>query len=367
MAVSVRGRGDFTVRRSGGSDGEGYKEGLRNMTGIRICCALTAALLVSLAMVARPAAAQLTWDSETIRAVPYGSYGKSPVITGIALQPEGNLVAMAGDDHIVNLYDRERGEFVRQLVEHTDWIRAVRFSPDGGRLATAGNDRRLMLWNVDGIGRATEVARHPAAISDIAFSHNGESIATAGFENVVRIYTVASGELAREMTVPCKDMRAVAFSPDDTTLAVGGRDGQIVLFEASTGRMIATHAVHPRRVRDLQFLDAHRIASCGDDGRCRILNLGDGGSIRDLPALDGKLFALCCLKDGTLATAGSDNRIWLWNTETTENVGRLEGHFGTIACLDACDATLASAGFDTRAMLWTTARMADAGLSPPRR
>ena len=74
---------------------------------------------------------------------------KAPVITAIAVDPRGELVAVAGDDHLIRILATSTLIPVRSLAGHRDLIRTITFDPSGGRLASAGNDGQLILWDRD--------------------------------------------------------------------------------------------------------------------------------------------------------------------------------------------------------------------------
>ena len=50
-----------------------------------------------------------------------------PVVSALAIQPSGNVLATAGDDHLVRLWDFRTGELIRRLSGHEDWVTAVAF------------------------------------------------------------------------------------------------------------------------------------------------------------------------------------------------------------------------------------------------
>ena len=59
----------------------------------------------------------------------------APVVTAVAINGDGSLLATAGDDHFVNLWRIDDGKLAHQLLGHGDWVRTVEFSPDGKLLA----------------------------------------------------------------------------------------------------------------------------------------------------------------------------------------------------------------------------------------
>ena len=78
---------------------------------------------------------------------------KKPVISGVAIDPAGKLLAAVGDDHLVRVFDVQTGKLVHRLALHTDWVKASAFRPDGQVLATSGADRRIRFWDMRRGGR----------------------------------------------------------------------------------------------------------------------------------------------------------------------------------------------------------------------
>ena len=96
-----------------------------------LCAASAAAfcLTTRTGFSATPMPSALGWSSQEIQTVPRGVSKRKPVVTGLSLQPSGNLLAIVGDDHFVGLYDTRSQQFIEHLSQHTDWVRSARFSP----------------------------------------------------------------------------------------------------------------------------------------------------------------------------------------------------------------------------------------------
>lgn len=292
----------------------------------------------------------LDWHCDIIPTLRQNNRQRASIVTGVSIQPGGGQIAVVGDDHYVSIFERSKNRFTHHLGMHTDWVRSARYSPDGKMLATAGNDRKLILWNPDNFNVQPIKHPHGHAIIDIAFSSDSSQLATVGFSSELRIFDLQSGS-AQTYRCDCPDNHAVAFSADDQWIAVGGRSGMVQVWDVGSGQLVQQLRAHKQRIRCIQFTSTGDIVSCGDDQIVRISNIQTGQS-RVLPRHAAKLYCLALLTDNLLATSGSDNRIHIWQLSTTRKLGTLDGHTGTVSCLDVAGNRIASGGFDTDVRVW---------------
>ena len=294
-----------------------------------------------------------SWEA---RVLPHPSGEVRPVVTGLAYDARTDRLASAGDDHLVRVWKLSEGSLLRRLEGHRDWVRSVAF-PDERTLASGGNDRTLRSWRLDPSDVASDrptgniLWRAETPILRVVVSPAGDYLAAACFGGDVHYWRWPGLSDHRSLVAGTTDLRCLAFSPDGSYLAFAGRDGVLRWTELPTGRVFERPTRRSRR-RDLAFV-GHRLVAVGDDGRACWCDVRDPeGTYREIECERGRIFAMAAIDDGRIAVAGSDNRIRIWNLETSQQEAELEGHEGTVSAMCWTGRALVSAGYDTTIRIW---------------
>ncbi len=158
-------------------------------------------------------------------------------IACLAFSPDSQCLAVrsieGAADGGIGIWNVPMGKKVATLRGHIEPAGATMsllFSPDGSMLASAGYDWRVILWDTKTWEMKQELLGHRALLIDLAFSPDGKRIASSAFDNRCRIWEVASG---RE--VASFPGYAMDFSPDGKAFAAGGK--QISNAEDISARM----------------------------------------------------------------------------------------------------------------------------------
>ena len=120
-------------------------------------------------------------SSQAIRLRPISRDFTSTLVQAIAMDPRGELVAVAGDDHAIRIMETSSLKLLGTLQGHSDLIQTLDFDPQGNRLVSAGNDGQLILWDRRASFRVIQKMQGTPALACVRFSPDGKEIAAVGF------------------------------------------------------------------------------------------------------------------------------------------------------------------------------------------
>ncbi len=104
-------------------------------------------------------------------------------------------------------------------------INDISFSPGSNMLATAGEDHLINLWHIDSRGVKT-LSGHGAAVTSVIFHPNGKMLASAGYDDKIKLWTRNGRELLSLAGSP--NIWDIAFAQNGNQLVAVAQDGGLM-------------------------------------------------------------------------------------------------------------------------------------------
>ncbi len=235
--------------------------------------------------------------------------GHMGTIRGIALSPNGQLIATAGRDKTVKLW-RRNGECVATLTGHQDMVRSINFSPDGNRLVSASWDGTVHLWSATG-ALLNVLEGHSDEVNQAKFHPDGNSIASAGRDGRVFLWD-KNGHFLKELANSGAWLQCLDWSPDGSTLAAAGDNNQVQIW-ALDGTLRQVFERHNHRINTLCFNATGEYLATGDANGLIKLWQADGTWLRDFVGHTDGLRGLLFSQDGqVLVSVANDQTARIW-------------------------------------------------------
>jgi WD40 repeat protein len=287
-----------------------------------------------------------------------GRFHRMPTPLGsVAFAPDGKTLALVRSDGGVVIESVADGR--DREIEAGPGLgtlgRGLAYSPDGRMLASNGGGSLVKLWDAASGSVLASLEGHSTPVASLAFSPDGKILATGSLDGSVKLWDVAQGRELKEVAGHTLDIRGLAFSPDGKTLASGSLDGSVKLWDVAQGRELASVQGGGRRVYSLAF---------APDGKSLALGLSPSNTEANGEVVlwypteahrrfrvlgTGNIVTVAFSPDGlTLAAAGGDRVVKLWDIETGQELASLAGHEGFISSLafSPDGRTLVTAGQD---------------------
>ena len=128
------------------------------------------------------------WDLRTGRAV-QTFQGHVKQILGLDCHPHGLTLASGSDDHTVRLWDLRKKKALYTLPAHSSLISHVRYEPGAGRfLLSTSYDNKVKLWSTRDYALLKTMEGHEGRVMCGDIADDGKHFATAAMDRTWKLW-----------------------------------------------------------------------------------------------------------------------------------------------------------------------------------
>jgi Trypsin-like peptidase domain/WD domain, G-beta repeat len=218
---------------------------------------------------------------------------------------------------------------ILEFGRHESEVGAVAVLPDG-RVVTGsggtGRDGRVLVWDPAEPGAGpVELGRHESGVAAVAVLPDGR-VVTGGYDGRVLVWDPAEpGAGPVELGRHEGPVGAVAVLPDGRVVSGGGGDGRVLVWDPvepdSRPVELGRHGLGVGAVGvlpDRRIVTGGGTAYGGGDGRVLVWDPAEPGSRPvELGRHESAVGAVAVLPDGWAVTGGYDDRVRLWDVQSS--------------------------------------------------
>lgn len=287
----------------------------------------------------------------------------------VCFSPDGNTIAAAHEDHIIDFFDTVTGEHKKRIVGNNfqnltffmGEFADLTLSPDGTKFVSMNIDRSINLCDIT-TGQCKLLMPHTPddsieRLNRFLFSSDSNIFSGMYSDGFTGLWDTNTGKelhptkriqlFEKNQTVLDQNYRyapgfGFAFSPDSQILASASSDHSIHLLDTTTGNIRHSLDGHTGRVESLSFSSNGRTLVSGSyDGTLRLWNAVTGElkqtfTNRLLPKQQAlkpiPISTIALNPEGDrVAWGNQDGTIVMCDVVTGEQIGALTGHTGAIS------------------------------------
>lgn len=240
--------------------------------------------------------------------------GHTDKVNAVVFHPiDSNMLASAGDDGTIQLWNVETRETIRVIEAQDSPIFGIDFDKTGTFIALAGG-ASVCIFHVETGTQISEFTDVPEGFRRVEFLNDSPLLLAGTFNSSLAIWNRNDGTFVGEINNGFNgDVRAITTSDDGEQMAVGLFSGRVITSTIATGEQL-TLDYHDKGVMDVAFSpNGNMIASVGMDNKVLITETTNGDLITEFELADFT-YSIAFSNDNRLIyVASNDGKVTTWD------------------------------------------------------
>jgi WD40 repeat protein len=283
--------------------------------------------------------------------------GHQTAVTGIAISLDANLIASAGQDGEIRVWDIAEQKCIADIEGHQDEVRSIVLTTDAKFLISGGRDGKVRLWNI-GTGQCIRTfGERVMMLTKIALNPQDRTVAIADGTGKILLWDVLENSVINRFTSQSDGVNTIRFSRDGKFLALGGNNGSVMIWQVDSNTPVHVFRDHSAPVTAVMLsVDMSRLFSADNGGKIVVRNLQSNRQEQAFQGHVGEVSGLELLADGRfLFSAAKEGLVKVWNlTQEPITSVSVEGHPAEVMAirLEISGRRLITGGADGVVRVW---------------
>ncbi|KAJ5138896.1 uncharacterized protein N7515_003744 [Penicillium bovifimosum] len=301
-------------------------------------------------------------------------------VSAVQFSPDCSMIASAGADAAVKVWDTATGRLIHTFEGHLAGISTLVWAPNGEWIATGSDDKTIRFWNVNTLKAHTKVFDgHHNYVYQIAFTPKGNILVSGSYDEAVFMWDVRRAQVMRSLPAHSDPVAGIDVVHDGTLIVSCALDGLIRIWDTHSGQCLRTLVMedNPPATCVKFSPNGKYVLAWTLDGCIRMWSYVESRVVKTFQGHVNQKYSLsgCFGTYGPrdvnyqpplcFAVSGSeDGSILFWDIVSKQVLQRLDAHSDPVLCVHTGTLNgkrlVVSCGLDKTVRLWEEASEDDA-------
>mgnify|MGYP006282217071 CR=1 FL=1 len=213
-------------------------------------------------------------DSESGEQIAKKKIGRQNTNT-LSWSPDGEIIASAGEDMNLSLWNWKEDAEIRNLVGHSGTINSIAWHPIENKIVSASSDKTVRIWDTESGTEIQKLEGHNKKVTSVVWSASGEKVASGSMDETIIIWDASGGK--ELITIEgSSGITSISWHPEGKLIASGNDDGILELWDSETGELFKTVWGFYGQIYSVAWShDGKKLAAAGAGGTIRVWNYDD--------------------------------------------------------------------------------------------
>lgn len=246
----------------------------------------------------------------------------------VSITPENSAFLIGKTDTSAQFIDIQTGKTTYKIYD-SKVILTHCFSSDGELLAIAGGNKEISIYDARNFKKLIDLKGHQELIFDLSFSNDNKHLLSGSWDGTMIIWDMHTFLPEKRIDLGNISPYTVCFDANDIYAISGDLGENINYFEIDTKKSFRTLIGHTSAISDIAFKpDGSKVVSVSWDNTIKIWDANTGMQIHKTKLTETPIYSVC-VDEKSIFTGDASQTIKIWSWDMNK-VQILQGHSAAV-------------------------------------